>query len=421
MFRSAWWMLSFVVLGLPAMLPAGEVETAIVDFLEKCWSTSGTSKFDATAQFAALNSKAKVDARAHHAYTLLCIQQRRFEDAAKSAQDTLELQENYLPAWQAKIWLALLNKQYGAALAAAEKMGEISAMNRDTTEKERAHEAARFLGMVFGFVEGPVGENPATASARDIEKKLIASLTADQLETFKDARQTVVEKYSSFISDKAETKDKAIADEEAEKQRKIEDVTRRRDELASEVESNRKQHKELELKYQQQLAEITRADAPLADQLAAIEARAFNINQQLNQVQNDLSNLEISISRERDPVARAVLQGELNRVNRLANRINNDLFIANQNAQGIIARRNELRIRRQQLDVEIGSQIKNLENRMASVSGEQRRLDGIERQARKPSTGSGKGTAIGLTAKALNTYEPFPLERAKSQLLDSLR
>lgn len=400
---------------------ADEPNEPIATFLESTWPLSSSAKAETEAKFASLRAKVRGDVRVHYANTLVCIQQRRFEDAAKSADDAIELDSTYLPAWQAKVWLALLNKQYGAALAATERMGEIVVKNRDKTPKERNLEAARFLGVVFGYIEGPVGDNPATVTHKSIERQLLLAFSATEVEEFKDARQTVVEKFQAFLNDKAETKDKAIADEEAEKQHKIEDVAKRREEIARESEANRKQQKDLETKYQQQLGELTKADAPLATQLNAAETRAFSVNQQLNQLQGEIGSLEVSIAREKNPVARAVLQTELNRVNRLATRYDSDLFILNQNLQGIAARRNELLGRKQALDQEIGGQLKSIERKLSGYASEERKLENIERQARKPSTGSGKGTAIGLTAKALNTYEPFPLEREKAKLLDSLR
>ena len=415
----------FMLLGIAWHLPAAEAKPnqAIASFLELGWQAEGITKQEIEAKFEKLQESAAGDARLYYAQVLICIHARRFEDAGQANDKILAFDDAYLPAWQTKIWLALLNKHYDIALVAMEKMGPLAGKAAlDTTQKNVSNESARFLGMAFGFLAGPIGEAPATTARKQVEKKVLESLNDEQIELFKNARQTVLEKHISFVSNKEDSKEKAIADEEVEKQHKLDDIARRRTTIENDYKSSQSQRKELQTRLQDEIKKLTQADSPLASELIRVEATGNSILQQFNNLQNDLNRLEFDITRQKDPVARAVLQNEYNRLNRIRSQYSNNLNSVQLAVRNIVAKRNDLAARHAKVENEIGGEVARLDKHLAGLSTEERRLEGAERQARKPATGvSGKAQALGLTASALNTYEPYPLEREKARLLESLR
>jgi hypothetical protein len=395
----------------------------IIDLLETGWNTSETAQLLADEKYAAIRKAAGADPQAMYARALVLMYQRRYEESLKALDQVVAVEENHLAALRAKTWLALLLKNYGVALASAENLG--NAIQHSTTEpknKEASDDAARFLGSVFGFLEGPIGDIPATATRKAVEKKVLDALTDEQTAIFKDARQSVIEKFTELTTERADSREQAIADAEAEKQETLKDIDKRRDEMATQADELRERRSQVQGELRDELDEVAKADRPLQRELTGIQSRAVGVQSNADLVAVDIARLQSLIVRERDPVIRDDLGREIDRLSILINRYETDLALLNRQAAGVQARRAELAARQARAERDLGGQIQSIDRQLNSMQGEERRLAGAEKKARKPSTGyTGKVNALATTATALKTYEPFPIEQERERLMEELR
>src|SRR5207253_1844246 len=144
----------------------------------------------ADTKFAALEKIAGADPRAFYGHGLVMLYQRRYDESAKSLDQVVKVDDQHLPALQARVWLALLVKKYDDALAGMEGLAVVAGkLAEDADNKDAASEAARFLGSVYGFVDGPLSDVAALAARGTTEKAILAALSEDQRAVFTEARQ----------------------------------------------------------------------------------------------------------------------------------------------------------------------------------------------------------------------------------------
>lgn len=416
-------ILMVAALVLSAQADEAVVRRKLTDFLTTCWDTSDSARDLADTKFSELEKVAGADPRAAYGHGLVMLYQRRYPESARSLDQVVRVDDQHFSALQARVWLALLVKKYDDALAGMEDLAKAAGkLAADADNKDAASEAARFLGSVYGFVDGPLGELNAVAARPATEKAILDALSEDQRETFTAARQSVVEKFTGLTNERSDSREAAIADEEAEKQKVLADVDKRRAEMQTQAEELKERRARVEGELKEELAEIARLDRPLMAQLTRLQADGTAAQASADSVAIDIARLEDRLLREKDPVLRDQIRRDLNRLSALLRRYDIDAAAINTEIAGVQAERSTLFARQRTAERNLGGQLQSIDKQFASFQSEERKLAGIERKAKRPSTGStGKVNGLGMTATALKTYEPFPIERERQRLLDSLK
>ncbi len=414
---AAWAILAICVAHLAQ---AEEKDRLTADLLRTCWERSDAAQTQTDEKFALLAKSA--DARAHYAHALVLMYQRRFEESLESLDLALGEKEYKLSASQAKVWLAVLTKNYGVAFPAMEEMAKSAAEAAREGQKETAQEAARFLGSVYGYLDGPLGDSTATAGRKGTEKRMLAALSESEREVFTVARQEVIEKYTALINERQDTREAKIAADDADKTQTLAEIDQRRTEMQTEANELKERRDQVAGELKEELAEIARLDRPLVAQLAQLQAEAALLQRSLNSVLLDIDRLERDFAREEDEIRRDRLRFEIDRLRPLVRRYDIDLAIVNRAAAPILAQRAELAGRQATAQSNLGGQLQAIDRKFSGLQAAERKLAGSERRASKPSTGrTGGVTGLGVTATALKTYEPFLIERERARLLDELR
>jgi len=407
----------------PALLADDDLaRRKLADFLHTCWETGDSVHAATDAKFKAVE-KAGAGARAYYGQALVLMYQRRYEEAAKALEQVVKVDDQHLAGWRAKIWLALLTKKYGIGLAGMEHLATAAGkLAEDAGNKEAAEEAVRFLGSVYGFVDGPLGESAAGASRKTTEKAILAALSEEQQVVFTEARQAVMEKFAELTNERQGSRESAIADEEAEKQKVLADVEKRRSEIATQGEELKERRAKVEGELKDELTEIGRLDRPLLTQLTSLQAQAAAVRRNADTVALDIQALEDQFAREKDQNIRDQIRRDINRLRPLLGRYDGELAVISTAIAGVQGQRATLATRQAKAQNTFGSQLQSIDRQFAAFQAEERKLAGAERKANKPSTGStGKVSALNITATALKTYEPFPIEQERERLLESLK
>jgi hypothetical protein len=408
---------------LPARADEEALRQKLTDFLTTCWDTSDDAQLLADTKFAALEKIAGVDPRAFYGHGLVMLHQRRYAESAKSLDQVVRIDAEHLPAWQAKVWLALLLKKYDIALAGMEDLAEVAGkLAEDADNKDAAGEAARFLGSAYGFVDGPLGEVAAVSARHTTEKAILAALSDEQRMAFTEARQAVIEKFTELTSERADSRDLAIADEEAEKQKVLADVDKRRAEMQTQADDLQERREKVAGELKDELADISRLDRPLLAQLTGLQTQSAAAQASSDNVLIDIQRLENRLAGEKDQARRDQIRRDIRRLNALLRQYDAELAVITTGIAGVQGERSVLFTRQKAAERNLGGQLQAIDRQAAAFQAEERKLAGIERKAKKPSSGStGKVTGLGMTAAALKTYEPFPIERERERLLDSLK
>jgi hypothetical protein len=407
---------------LPTQADEAALRSKLSDFLATAWDTSDAAKELADTKFAALERIAGVDPRAFYGRGLVMLYQRRYSESAKSLDQVVRVDEGHLPALRARVWLALLVKKYDDALAGMEDLANAAGkLAEDADNKDAATEGARFLGSVYGFVDGPLSDVAAVAARKTTEKAILEALTDEQRTLFNDARQAVIEKFGELTTERSDSRETAIAEEEAEKQKILADVEKRRAEMQAQADELKERRTKVEGELKDELAEIGRLDRPLLAQLTRLQAEGAAAEANSDSVVFDIQRLEDRLVGEKDQFVRDQIRRDINRLAIILRRYDADLAGITTAIAGVQGERSVLFTRQKGAERNLGGQLQSIDRQFAGFQSEERKLAGIERKAKKPSNGStGKVSGLGVTAKALKTYEPFPIERERQRLLDSL-
>lgn len=399
------------------------IRSSVLRFLESAWQTGDTAKRDADEKYVSVEKVAGADARALYGHALVMMYQRRYDEAMASLDRVLRVDERHLSATRAKIWLALLTKDYGVALPAIERLGSIvSESIEDAENRDELDDAARFLGAVLGFLRGPIGDIPSLVSLERTESDIVKSVSEEQRKLFKEAQQSVMEKFTSLTEERADSREQAIADAEADKQKTLDEIEDRRADMGEQAAEMKERRDKLQKEFQDQLDQIARDDRPLQLELGRLQGRVASAQREVDDLVFDIGRLEARLALEREPVRRAQIRADIAQLSILLRRADGDLAGFAAQIAAVQGERSELAARQAQVQRTWGGQIQRIDRQFAALGAEQRRLAGAEKKARKPSTGStGKVNALSLTATALKTYEPFPLEQERQRLMDSLR
>ncbi|ADB17018.1 hypothetical protein Psta_2348 [Pirellula staleyi DSM 6068] len=417
-----------------AQKPAAfDLEREIAKLLEVGWGTSVSSKTAADEQYTKIVASGGGDLRGTEAMLLVAIQQRRYDVAQKQADALLAATKHDRTASRAKIWLTALLKNYPASMLASEQLcddvvksladiKEGSSAELVDQESAKASEIVAFLGRMYGFFGGPGQATINQTQRKTSEQKIMDKLPEELASVFATARDGVLQKHLEMTDEKLEEGDKARAQQQEMKDQSLEQIERDRQLVAERVQAMRARRDELSRELRETLASIAQEDVPLAAQVSRLESSAALLSRDISRYQIDIDRLELLLARERDPLIRQALRRDIDRLAFQQSRLDNEYRLLDREAASINAQRSVLLQRSREVQSSFGGQITSIDKDLAAAAKQEKKADVMEREARKPASSTTKRTlALGATAAALSTYETFPLEEAKANLLERLK
>ena len=423
------WPIAAGVLLLVLPLPAAAdddpaARAAIARLLEVGWSTTPQPRAVVDEEQAHVARLAGGDRRALTASLLVLLQQRRYDDALKRAEMMLARDPADLVALRAKVWVSTLVKNYDAAMLAADQLSEQLAARPAATEEEQAahDELLAFLGRIYGYLGGPVADAVNQDKRKASEREVLARITETRRALFEEARDGAIGKFLAMTGERDDERTRAAAAADAAKEKTLKELDEERqaiDERTKELEDRKNK---LQSELRDELAEIAKEDRPLVQELARLGARAATLNRDLAGLDLQIGNLRADAERERNETLRLQLLREADRLVLFARRTQGDLLAVNRLSDGVEGQRAGLIARQRKAQSATAEQMERIDQELAGLAKRDRRNDAIEKRAGRPASGvTGKSRALAAQAAALTTYDQFPLEAAKAELLKSLR
>ena len=401
-----------------------EAKAAIAKLLDVGWATTPQARTAADLQYQEVVRLAAGDPSALTASLLVLMQQRRYDEAYKRLEELLAKDAANPTTLRAYVWIAAIRKNYTSGMLASNKLSGVLAASPAKTPAEQAthEELIGFLGRMFGYFAGPVADVANQDQRKLYEKQIVARLGESQRPLFEEARDGVLQKFIEMTDAKSDVRDKAIADASAAKDKTLQEIESDRQKIAGRADEIQDQRAKLESEFRAEMAQIAKEDQPLVQQLARLNAQATALNQTLFNYGSDIARLQSLANATKDPVLKQQYQFDAQQLSFTAARIEGDLAGVTSLAQGVQSQRAALAARQQRAQAIAGDQSSRMDKELGDLAKREKRNEGIEKRTTRPATGTtSQGRALSAQATALTTYDQFPLEVVRQNLLESLR
>jgi len=418
-------------------LTRGELES----LFQAGWPKTPKALVDSEKLLGELTLKHKTDPRLPYAFALIKLRQLKYADADKVLEELLDDHPQELSARRMQIWLHVSRRDFDRAINEVMKLAAILPKEPDDPEgkqspdgktesetgildeprAETVIETARFMGRVFGFLEGPVANSNNQLVREEYLEKLLTSLGPKQREAFIEGRDAVSDKFLELTDRRAESVERAKSQQKEEKEQKLKDLGDAKDEIGRQSEKLKEANDKLRSELKSQLDDLNRRDRPLANKFAQLDADATAMRRQLRGISADMAVLRGRLETEKDPILRGQILTQLDLLGVRGSRIDADLDFTTRQAAGVAAQRAQLQ---QQANVvqEQAAQIADGQNReFDQLQRKQKSTEAQEKRLKKssPSSDTPEIRAKSTAVTSFVTYEQFPLEKERQRLLDS--
>jgi len=414
-------MVSLVV--SPTLVAQTLSRAELTTFLDTGWKASGPAWKAAQEEYGVLLRAAPADSNLEYGFLLVMLRQRKYDEALDQSAKVLAADPGNLPALQARVYTLTLLKKYEAALVEMETMAKALVKPRvPALSQEDARDYARFLGRVWGYIHGPSLSALTEQSRETARERISAALGKNGSAFFHEGAVAVLDKYAQLQQGLNVTRADTIAAETQAKEQLKVTLADQKVQNAAETQSLEEKSSKLKADAESQLGKLDTQIAPLNQQLALIDQRAnneqLNINTAeaniatwINVAQNagspaELDNANVQINFHRNQ--RAIFINKLNNI--LAQRAG----VANQVAALLATRQTVVNT--------FNAQNGAIERRLKELTGMSNRIANEEKKAAQPSTGLTTQTmSMNNKVTGLSTYEEYPTELRRTQLLESLK
>lgn len=397
---------------------------AIAKLLDVGWGATPKARLAADAQYDVIRYQSGATPTALEASLLVLLAQRRYDEAVKRADELLEKRPADLTAQRAKIWIAVVTKNYSVAMLAADKLSQQLADDPPRAEDEQAihDELHAFLGRIFGFLGGPAAENVNQDDRKAAERQIADRITQTRRAKFEEARDGVVARFLDLTGDKDLERQRVIDQAAASRDKTLKELESEKEAIAGRLKELDDRKNKLQTDLRDEVAEIAKDDQPLVQELARLDARARTLNRDLLVYENEIGRLQAQLPNEMDPGRRQSIQFEIDRLFLASSRLESDLLSVRRLADGVQAQRAGLTARQRRAQTAAAEQAQKIDKEAVNLAKRDRVNEALEKRVNKaPSGTTSKTRALAAQATALSTYDQFPLEATRQRLLESLR
>ncbi|MGC4003385.1 MAG: hypothetical protein QM811_09720 [Pirellulales bacterium] len=175
-------------------------------FFDLGWKPSIANHGHVQKEYAQLSAAAPRDPLLEQAYFLLLVRQRKYDAALDQSIAALRVAPNDPWLLRGRIWTLTLTKQYAAALVEMEALAAALADPATKLSADDAREAANFLGRVYAYIDGPVGNDTKKQTRDSTREKIVAKLGPERAAAFRDGIVVTAEKFAGLCKTSSKPK-----------------------------------------------------------------------------------------------------------------------------------------------------------------------------------------------------------------------
>ena len=394
---------------------------AVRDLLTSGWGKSFRSLKPAGDAYEQARSASPADPRAAYAFGIAHLKHHRYREAGKLFDQALALAPGHRPSLRARVWVLLISKDYDAGLVQMERMAAaLPGADGETAADDR--QLARYLGQLFGYLEGPAADSvqpDAVARRRQLLAGRLPESLARELET---GRMAVDRQFTELWLEREQTRDDAKANETQAKQEAAERLKREQQAVQGQKQTLNERSAATREELDTELSDIDKQLAPLARELDRLALRAEPLRRRMIDLDREISRILALAEQTDDPVQRQRLRIDADRLSVVYGRTQREYRILDAQAARVRTQQGALLNRRRAAIARYDAEQKRLGREASGLRRNEQRIAREEKRVRQPALGNTGGVrSLSAQATALKTYIPFPLERARQQVLDSLK
>ena len=400
-----------LVAGLPAAGVAEHIGEEVARLFKSSASTS-RSREAADQVYQQLAAKAGDDWRVHYAYALALIEHRRYSEARDALDRAILSDDSDITLRCAVVWTQILTRDFAAALESAAWLAQPFSVNREPHDRERANEAVKFLGAVFGFVESVAGDAISAEDVWQHKTSVLKSLGVARAKAFEEARIATVQNFERLRREQEETLAKAEADLRDEQERAQISVDYKKDTAANAALEVKDKAKIL----QEELRELPKLNEQmqsLIKQKQFVDLKAAAIYAEIAELKAEFKTL--------DELDDNKPYGRLGLIQSQIARKNFELMPLNAEATRLLTQAQELTARRDALVTRQEFERRKLRTKAGQIKQAQAQVAAVEKQLAKPKKlVSPVARALESKIDSFTTYYEFPLDKERLRVITLL-
>jgi hypothetical protein len=356
------------------------------------------------------------DAQVHYALAVIQIKHRRYPEAVRLLDQAIELAPDDPWLRRARAWMCMPLRKHEESLPHLEALARLAPA--EGTDDDAWPDAARFLGRMFGFLEGPAARRVPPESLRPLHDAVEASLSPSLLEVFERGRQDLLAQYDELAAAGDREQAEARAAQQEGNQRTADRLAAEREDVARETDALADQSAEAQAALDATLAEVAEQMAPLDDQFARLSAAAAQVGDRIRELDFAIARVLRLADEAEDPVERSRWLREADRLAFVRDGHRDDYAALDIEARRVNSQRAALETRRRAAIGEYQARMDALAEQGQDLRRTERRIAADERGLDRPVTGrTPRVRMLSTQAGSISTYEPFPLEAERQRLV----
>ena len=403
--------------------PKDALHPQVAKLLEIGWGESFRVLKPSGEAFDEAKRLAPADARVPFAFALVNIKHRKYDDAKKLLEEAIRLDEKYLAARKASIWVEMLLKRYEAALVEIEQLAAFLPTEAADRAADTADVAlAQFIGRLFGFLEGPAKTSVKEDVAAAVKARVLARISPAMRRELAAGGQRVADQFAELYLTREQTKEDAQAAEAKSQQREANRLAEDRKDVAEDKAALTDQVAKTREELDRLLSDLEKKLEPLDREYSRLSARAATVRDRILDYDREIGRYVALLDVTDEPAIRLRYQIEIDRLDAIQARYVADYRVLERQAAAVGAQRGAILSQRDATLARYNAEAKRLGKEGVKLRRDEQRIARDEqRNERPPSGNTPKVRLLSRKAFAFTTYEPFPLEQAKAELLKAVK
>lgn len=390
--------------------PTSPSQDPVTRFLDTCWDSSKANREAAAREWDRLGGDAIEDRSLLLAYLANLVNHHRYDQARQLAERLTQVHPDELRGWELKIWLDAVVNEYDLAIAGIREFK--LRIDSELPDDAELIPYARRLGSLMAYFDGPVHDriNPGTLLAA--EDTFPGKWSPAAQEAFADARQRVQSQFEELV----ERNEGRI---KTEATRKAVEVATEKDQLQRDRIALREQLENLLPERERVANEAVQQVAQARQQIEPIQQAGADLSIQIRNRELDVVRLnrEFLYFQSLDPYHPSLIF------------IVADLRQARFDLSSLYSQARGLELDLAQAQANLRNVERRYEGQLAAIDREMlamqtaldRNVSDENRLDRKPLVAANKKQALAERARSLTTYDPYPIEILRQDLLTRQR
>ncbi|MGI9518172.1 MAG: hypothetical protein ACR2NP_14045 [Pirellulaceae bacterium] len=352
------------------------------------------------------------------AYVLNRVEYDKYREAARVAESLPELLPDSLDARYAQIWLTLMTGEVNRALLQMQELKTLLlASSPDEVTRFKFYSR---LGRLYAYAEGPGQKSSRDTTLQDTLSVITDGLDDVDFGQFQNQRQQVTQQYASLLNEKASNVALLEQEQQAETDSKRQQIAMDNQEMSARHAELSAEVNAISDQVNAEVSKLRQAAAPVEAELRRLDQEIALLRSTISRIATDVAILENDAFYAEDPYWKARLLDRAARARSDLFRYQSDLGVLESQYASVLAELDALNGRAASVQAAANDQIALRESEVDEMRRQLRRNDRELNRLDRPRARTGYEHNMNSRTNHLPTYDPFPTDELRQQLLKIL-